>query len=112
MRWRSSRITGEISYFRNSIDDYIFRNPITEEEFDERSATTRTPSEEEDGHGESSASSNSSPPTAFFRASRGTPISSRRGFGARVGPDYVRGELRATNQPLPRIPPFRFRGGA
>ncbi len=28
-----------------------------------------------------------------------------------MGLDLVRGELRATNEPLPRIPPVRFRGG-
>ena len=36
LRWRAPRISGEICYFRNRIDDYIFRNPISEEEFDER----------------------------------------------------------------------------
>ena len=36
LRWRTRRVNGEIGYFRNAIDDYIFRNPISEEEFDER----------------------------------------------------------------------------
>ena len=36
VRWRSRRFSGEFTYFRNSIDDYIFRNPISEEEFEAR----------------------------------------------------------------------------
>ena len=30
---------------------------------------------------------------------------------AEVGLDYVRGTLKETDEPLPRIPPLRFRGG-
>ena len=33
------------------------------------------------------------------------------GFVAELGFDLVRGKLRATNQPLPRIPPTRVRAG-
>ena len=33
------------------------------------------------------------------------------GFLAELGFDLVRGELRDSGQPLPRIPPTRFRGG-
>ena len=33
LRWRTRRVNGEIGYFRNSIDDYIFRNPISEAAF-------------------------------------------------------------------------------
>ena len=32
-------------------------------------------------------------------------------LAAEVGLDYVRGSLRATGEPLPFIPPLRFRGG-
>jgi iron complex outermembrane receptor protein len=28
-----------------------------------------------------------------------------------LGADYVRGTVKDTDEPLPRIPPFRFRGG-
>jgi iron complex outermembrane receptor protein len=35
-RWRSSRASGEITYFRNDISNYLFRRPVTEEEFVER----------------------------------------------------------------------------
>src|SRR5690606_25690726 len=56
LRWRSTRFSGEVSYFRNSIGDYIFRNPISEEEFDARFGGEEHGEEEhghdeEDGHG-------------------------------------------------------------
>jgi iron complex outermembrane receptor protein len=36
MRWRGSRSSGELTYFRNDVSNFIFRNPIDEEEFEER----------------------------------------------------------------------------
>ena len=36
VRWRHRRFGGELTYFRNSIDDFIFRNPMSDEEFVER----------------------------------------------------------------------------
>jgi iron complex outermembrane receptor protein len=30
---------------------------------------------------------------------------------AEIGADYVRGTLQATDEPLPRMPPFRLQGG-
>jgi iron complex outermembrane receptor protein len=109
LRWRAARISGELTYFRNSIDDYIFRNPITEEEFDER--FPHDEDENGEGHGEF--------PFVEFVAANSVlqgieghaDLEFGRGFEAELGLDYVRGELRDTNQPLPRIPPFRFRGG-
>ena len=71
------------------------------------------PEDEDEANGtESFRSSSSSHPTACCRESRPTPTcSSARGLGLELGFDYVRGELRDTSEPLPRIPPFRFRGG-
>ena len=36
LRWRSSRASGEVTYFRNDISDYIFRRNMTLEEFEAR----------------------------------------------------------------------------
>jgi iron complex outermembrane receptor protein len=33
------------------------------------------------------------------------------GIAVELGVDYVRGTLKSTDEPLPRIPPLRFRGG-
>ena len=36
LRARGGRFEGEITFFSNDIANYIFRNPISEEEFEER----------------------------------------------------------------------------
>jgi iron complex outermembrane recepter protein len=36
LRWRSRRFSGRSRTSATAIDDYIFRNPISEEEFDDR----------------------------------------------------------------------------
>jgi iron complex outermembrane receptor protein len=109
-RWRANRISGEVTYFRNSIDDYIFRNPLTEEEFDERFGHEEE-EEEEEGHGEFPFIEFVAADSLLQGFEGHADIDLSRGFGLELGLDYVRGELRESNQPLPRIPPFRVRGG-
>ena len=36
MRWRHARASGEITYFRNDISDFVFRRPLTFEELEDR----------------------------------------------------------------------------
>ena len=36
LRWRAPRASGEVTYFRNDISDYIFRRDMDHEEFEER----------------------------------------------------------------------------
>ena len=36
LRGRGTRFEGEVSFFRNDISNFIFRNPISDEEFEER----------------------------------------------------------------------------
>ena len=104
VRWRARRSSGEVTYFRNSIADYIFRNPLTEEEF-----AARFGDQADDG----------GLPVVEFTARDSvlqgieshTDIELGRGFGLELGLDYVQGELRGTGEALPRIPPLRFRGG-
>lgn len=115
-RWRSSRISGEVSYFRNAIGDYILRNPITEEEFDERfghETHAGEAEEEEEGqhHGEFGFIEFIAADSLLQGIEAHADIELGRGFGAELGIDYVRGQLRASGQPLPRIPPFRARVG-
>jgi len=92
-RWRSARFSAEATYFRNRINDYIFRNPI-EGEF-------------EDGF----------PVIEYVAADsilQGAELHGDVQLAARVfadfGFDYVRGDLLDPDAPLPRIPPFRARG--
>ena len=113
-RWRSSRVNGEISYFRNSIDDYIFRNPVTEEEFDLRFGhdAHAEEGEPEGGHGDDLSIIEFVASDSVLQGFEGhADIDVGRGFAVEFGLDYVRGQLRAQNQPLPRIPPLRARAG-
>jgi iron complex outermembrane receptor protein len=114
LRWRSARASGEISYFRNDISNYLFRRPVTPEEFEERAPefAERFPARE-------IAAEESEFPIVEYVAADSIlqgleahadfQVTSR--LAAEVGVDYVRGSLKATDEPLPRIPPVRFRGG-
>ena len=92
-RWRVSRASGEVSYFRNSIDNFIFRDPT---------------GDIEDGF-----------PVIHFVGADSllqgveahADLELTPAWIVEVGFDTVRGQLRATDQPLPRIPPSRFLGG-
>ena len=109
LRWRTAKTSGEFTYFRNGIDEYIFRNPISREEFEERFGPGGEGDEEEE----------SEFPIVEFVAADSmlqgveahADVDLGRGIDLEVGFDYVRGELREGSRPLPRIPPFRGRGG-
>ena len=92
-RWRHHRASGEITYFRNAIADYIFRNPTGEVvedfpviEFEAADSVLQG-----------------------IEAHLDVPILSW--LSAEGGFDYVRGTLSDLDQPLPRIPPMRGRVG-
>jgi iron complex outermembrane receptor protein len=107
-RWRQSRASGEITFFRNSVKDYVLRQPISEEEFEDRFGHT-----EHEGHGHDEF-----PYVEFVGAD-----AVLQGFEGHadfrlanplvleVGFDMVRGEATDTGEPLPRIPPMRFMAG-
>lgn len=93
-RWRLPHLSGEVAYFRNAVADFVFRQPTGEtiEEF---------------------------PVIAFTAADvllQGVEAHGDIELGRRVvlevGADYVRGELRDSGDPLPRMPPFRATIGA
>ena len=86
LRWRTPRASGEVTYFRNDINDYIFRRNMDEEEFnlrlDEFVARFggRPPAGVDEGGGgerprPTSPSWSMSAPTPCCRASSRTPIS-------------------------------------
>jgi iron complex outermembrane receptor protein len=95
VRWQSSRASGEVTYFFNQVNNFIFRQLTGTVDPDEGLADS------------------------FF-----TQGDARlQGFEAHVdlhatemlwfegGLDYVRGQLTAGDQPLPRMPPLRGRAG-
>ena len=106
VRWRAPRASGEVTYFRNSIEDFIFRSPISEEDFEARFGGLEPGEEAEFPFVEFSAADSV---LQGFEAH--TDVTLSGGLGLELGLDYVRGELRASGEPLPRIPPLRFRGG-
>lgn len=116
LRWRTRRVNGEIGYFRNSIDDYIFRNPISEEEFDARYGGEAGHDDEDDdedahGHGEFPFIEFVGADSLLQGIEGHADIDVGRGLSVEIGVDYVRGQLRRLDEPLPRIPPFRLRTG-
>jgi iron complex outermembrane recepter protein len=92
-RWRLARASGEVTWFRNAIDNFVFRNPTGEVEED-------LPVIEFTG---------ADSLIQGFEAH--TDIEVNSAWNVEAGLDYVRGTLRSTDEPLPRMPPLRFTGG-
>ena len=121
LRWRTRRLSGEVTYFRNSISDYIFASPLTEEEFEAREEEFegrfpgREISHEGHGHGAEEADVEFVEYVGADSVLQGVEAHTDIQITSRVvvelGLDYVRGTLSADDVPLPRIPPLRLRGG-
>lgn len=119
LRGRSERVRAEVTFFRNNINDFIFRNPISEEEFEDREAEfderfgVEHGEEEEGGHGEDEfpiIEYNGTDATLWgVEAHADVTLTSR--LGAEFTYDFVRAERTTDGEPLPRIPPQRFMGG-
>jgi iron complex outermembrane receptor protein len=117
LRWRTSRVTGEVTYFRNDINDYLFRAPLTEEEFEARlpEFAARFPSRDIEGP---STDGEEFPIVEYIAADSvlqgieaHSDVQVTPQVAVELGLDYVQGTLTADDEPLPRIPPLRFRGG-
>lgn len=115
VRARGRRFEGELTFFRNRIDNYIFRNPISEEEFEEREeefddrfGVVHEP--DEDGH-----EHETDLPFVEFAGRDSTlwgvefhgDLKITQEWTAEITYDFVRGSLADTGEPLPRIPPYR-----
>jgi iron complex outermembrane receptor protein len=116
LRWRGPRASGEITYFRNDIRDYVFTAPIAADDLADRQEEldARFP-----GRGIADEELESEFPIIEYvgadsllqgiEAHADVAISSN--LFAEAGVDYVHGKLKASGQALPRIPPLRFTGG-
>ena len=127
LRFRSGRASGEVTYFRNDIGNFIFRQPIDHEDFEAREEQFverfggRKPaghSHGSGGQGEGGEGEEELPIVEYVGADsvlQGIESHADLQVTPRVaielGADFVRGTLKATGDHLPRIPPFRFRGG-
>jgi iron complex outermembrane recepter protein len=123
LRWRAPRASGEVTYFRNDIADFIFRREITHEEFEEREEefVDRFGGREAVGHEVHEAEEGEEEEVSFVEfvgadallqgIEAHSDFQITTGWAAEVGLDFVRGSLKAGEVPLPRIPPLKFRGG-
>jgi iron complex outermembrane receptor protein len=124
LRWRGSRASGEVTYFRNDISNFIFRNELDHEDFEAREEEfeDRFPGRELVGHEEEEGGvEHDEEELAFvdFVAAdallQGVEFHSDFALTDRIfveaGLDFVRGSLKDDDVDLPRMPPFRARGG-
>jgi iron complex outermembrane receptor protein len=92
-RWRATRASGEVTYFFNDISDFIFRR-LTGEIEDDLPVTVFTAGD-----------------SRLQGVESHVDVAVSRNIWIEGGLDYVRGELTALDQPLPRMPPLRGRLG-
>jgi iron complex outermembrane receptor protein len=126
LRWRGSRASGEVTYFRNDISQFIFRNVLDHEDFEAREEEfeARFPGRalvghtHEEGEAEEEEEEEELAIVDFVGADallQGVEAHADLGLTPHVfvelGADYVRGTVKAAGVPLPRIPPFRLRAG-
>jgi iron complex outermembrane receptor protein len=115
MRWRGARASGEVTYFRNDIRDFVFRSPLTEAELEDRlpEFEQRFPGRDLDvaEASEFVIVENVGADSVLQGIEAHSDFSLTSQISAEVGVDYIRGEVKEAGDPLPRMPPFRFRGG-
>ncbi|MGI8672498.1 MAG: TonB-dependent receptor, partial [Luteitalea sp.] len=111
-RVRLPRVSAEVTYFNNTVNDYIFRSPVTEDAFEERFGGLAEEEEEEGHHAEEF------PLVEFVGrdvrlqgVEAHADIDVSGGVHLEFGLDTVHGGLRDSGEPLPRIPPVRVTGG-
>jgi iron complex outermembrane receptor protein len=118
LRGRGGRFEGEVTFFRNNIKNYVFRNPLSEEEFDEREEVFDERFGVEDEAGEEHGHGDEFPFVEFvgrdstltgFEAHADVKLTDQ--LTAEATFDLVRGELSGSGDPLPRMPPARLTAG-
>ena len=111
LRWRHARASGEVTYFRNDISDFVFRQPLSLEDLERR-----LPEFEERFPGRDLEIDDAEefPIVANVAADsvlQGVEAHGDFGLTSRLFAeftlDYIRGSLKDTADPLPRMPPLR-----
>ena len=119
VRGRSDRFEAELTFFRNDIKNYVFRNPVSEEEFHDREEEfdDRFGLGEEDGedgghdHGEFPFVEFVGRDSVLMGVEAHLDLKLSSLFTLESTADWVTGELSDTGEALPRIPPFRVTTG-
>ena len=114
VRGRSSRMQTSVTVFRNRVDDFIFRNPLSDEEFAARADefAARFGIEPDDlPEGEFPYVEFVGTDATMWGAEAHADITLTERFGAELTYDFVRGSRDVDGEPLPRIPPQRLTAG-
>ncbi|NOT24825.1 MAG: TonB-dependent receptor [Acidobacteria bacterium] len=115
MRWRHARASGEITYFRNDIRDYVFRSPIGLDELQSRlpDFEGKFPGRDLDidEAGDFMIVENIAADSVLQGVEAHGDVRLTDNLFAEAGLDYVRGSLKESDVPLPRIPPLRTQFG-
>jgi iron complex outermembrane receptor protein len=115
MRWRHARASGEITYFRNGISDFVFRRPLTFEELEDRLGEFEDRFQgrdlEIDEAEEFAIIENIAADSVLHGFEAHGDFGLTSSLFAELGLDYVRGVVKDTNDTLPRLPPFRTQTG-
>ncbi len=119
LRARSSRVRGELTVFRNVINDFIFRSPLTdeefearEEEFDARFGVDHEEGDEGHAHeGEFPFAEYNGADATLWGVEAHADVTLTERLGAEFTYDLVRAERTSDGEPLPRIPPQRLMAG-
>jgi iron complex outermembrane receptor protein len=114
LRARTARVRGELTFFHNRIADFIFRNPISaeefearEEEFDERFGVQDDPGGGHTHEDEFPFVEFVGADSRLFGIEAHADVDVTSSLVAEITYDWVRGTLLDLDAPLPRIPPFR-----
>jgi len=114
LRWRGPRVSGEVTYFRNDVRDFVFRRLLSPEEFTAQGVlfAARFPSRElQEPDGEFPIVENVAADSVLQGIEAHADVRLSSSLTAEAGIDYVRGAVTDTGEFLPRMPPFRTRAG-
>jgi iron complex outermembrane receptor protein len=114
MRWRGARASGEVTYFHNHIHNFIFRSPLSPEQFSSRlgAIQERFPGRNvELPDGEFPIVDYVAADSVLQGIEAHGDIGLATDLFAEFGFDYVRGTLKDGSEPLPRMPAFRSQFG-
>jgi iron complex outermembrane receptor protein len=114
LRWRGRRVSGEVTFFRNSVRDFVFRRLLSPDEFDARRALfeARFPSRAlPDPEGDLPIVEHVAADSILQGIEAHGDVRLSSTLTAELGFDYVRGTVVETGEFLPRMPPGRGRVG-
>jgi iron complex outermembrane recepter protein len=118
LRTRTNRVRAEVTVFRNAIDEFIFRSPLSDDEFAAREAEFDERFGVDHGDGGEAGHADEFPFVEFTGADATlwgveahADVSLTAWLAAELTYDVVRAERSSAGAPLPRIPPQRLLTG-